>query len=143
MRALNQFLFASVITVTLGLACQTNAQYKPTSDDGITASPRVRQQLDERMVAARLTAPATLVTATRRPAGLDGIAASPKVRQMLAERKRAVSGAASFEVTTTGYQATGSDGITASPRLRQRLDERPATASVKQFSGARHAFTKN
>jgi len=31
----------------LAIASSANAQYKPTGDDGITASPRVRQQLDE------------------------------------------------------------------------------------------------
>lgn len=30
------------------LVSQAQAQYKPTGDDGITASPRLRQQLDER-----------------------------------------------------------------------------------------------
>ncbi len=32
----------------LALSASTQAQYKPTGDDGITASPRLRQQLDDR-----------------------------------------------------------------------------------------------
>jgi hypothetical protein len=44
-----------------GLAGEAKAQYKPTGDDGVSASPRLRQQLDERK--ARLnTAPATVVS---------------------------------------------------------------------------------
>jgi hypothetical protein len=44
---------AAVLTVAfLALASQANAQYKPTGDDGITASPRVRAQLQERAMPA-------------------------------------------------------------------------------------------
>ena len=41
---------ALAVAFIAGLAVvnQANAQYKPTGDDGITASPRLRQQLDER-----------------------------------------------------------------------------------------------
>ncbi|HEY5910683.1 MAG TPA: hypothetical protein VJA21_08780 [Verrucomicrobiae bacterium] len=143
MRALNQFLFASAIAVTLGFACLANAQYKPTSDDGITASPRVRQQLDERMATARQTAPATVVAATRRPSGLAGVAASPKVRQMLAEPRVFIHSTPPIEVLTAGYRATGSDGITAPPKLRQQIDERSASAPVSLSPALPHRFTKN
>jgi hypothetical protein len=48
------------VTFIAGLmVSQAQAQYKPTGDDGITASPRLRQQLDERR-ARTSTATATL-----------------------------------------------------------------------------------
>jgi hypothetical protein len=39
---------AAVLVTALTAAISANAQYQPTGDDGITASPKVRQQLDER-----------------------------------------------------------------------------------------------
>jgi hypothetical protein len=41
-------LATALITVMVGTATSANAQYKATGDDGITASPKVRAQLDER-----------------------------------------------------------------------------------------------
>ena len=125
MKNLNSILFAAAIAASFSLVDNANAQYKATGADGITASPKVRQQLNERAAATRVAAVTPAVTVTyRNPA--DGITASPKVRQMLAERKVVISGAPSTEVAAAGYRATGSDGITASPKLRQQLDERGA-----------------
>ena len=39
---------ATVLITAFMAAAPANAQYKPTGDDGITASPRLRAQLDER-----------------------------------------------------------------------------------------------
>ena len=36
------------LLVSMGTVATAHAQYRPTGDDGIAASPRVRQQLDER-----------------------------------------------------------------------------------------------
>ncbi len=60
MKELNSTLVAALAGLALSLLAGTaQAQYKPTGDDGITASPRLRQQLDERK--AR-TAPAVAAT---------------------------------------------------------------------------------
>ncbi len=39
---------AAILIATLAAVAPANAQYRPTGDDGITASPRLRFQLDER-----------------------------------------------------------------------------------------------
>jgi hypothetical protein len=39
---------ATVLITAFMAAAPANAQYKPTGDDGVTASPRLRAQLDER-----------------------------------------------------------------------------------------------
>jgi hypothetical protein len=130
MNNLNKILFAAALAATVSLANNASAQYKPTGDDGITASPKVRQMLNERAAAAHPAPSISVATVTTRTPGLDGVAASPKVRQMLAERKVAVSGTPSAEVASAGYRATGADGIAASPKLRQQLNERGATYMI-------------
>lgn len=124
MKNLNSILFAAAIAATLSLASNASAQYRPTGDDGITASPKVRQMLNERAAATRVAPATPSVTINyRNPA--NGVTASPKVLQMLAERKVVVSGAPEAEVAASaGYRPTGADGVTASPKLRQQLDER-------------------
>ncbi len=123
MKNLNNVLFAAAIAATVSLANTASAQFKPTGDDGITASPKVRQMFNERAAATRVAPSTPSVTVTyRNPA--DGVTASPKVRQMLAERKIVVSGAPSTEVAAAVYRPTAADGVTASPKLRQQLDER-------------------
>ena len=123
MKNLNSILFAAAIAATFGLANNASAQFKATTDDGIAASPKVRQMLNERAAATRVAPATPSVTVTYRNQA-DGITASPKVRQMLAERKVVISGAPATEVASAGYRPTGSDGVTASPKLRQQLDER-------------------
>ena len=52
---------AAVALAVVAFAGTASAQYKPVGDDGITASPKVRQMLNERKAAARpaiATAPA-------------------------------------------------------------------------------------
>jgi hypothetical protein len=127
MNNLNKVLFATAMAATFSLVDNASAQYRATGADGITASPKVRQQLNERAAATHI-APSTHCATVMHPThGLGGVAASPKVRQMLAERRVAVAGAPSAEVVAAGYRATGPDDIAASPKLRQRLNERPAT----------------
>jgi len=93
MKALNQILFAAVLVATLSLSSNASAQYKINEEDGIAASPRVRQMLNERKtsaVAAALVsnyhATTTVASAGLRVRENDGIAASPKLRQQLNER---------------------------------------------------------
>ena len=123
MKNLNKVLFAAAMAATVSLATTASAQYKPIGDDGVTASPKVRQMLNERAAAKRVAPPTPSVTVTyRNPA--DGITASPKVRQMLAERKVVVGAAPETQVAAAGYRPTGADGITASPKLREQLNSR-------------------
>ena len=94
-------------------------------DDGIAASPKVRQMLDEQKAMKHTaTAPAVAVNVTR-PAD-DGIAASPKLREQLNERK-AVSSSTAVAVSATRVK---DDGIAASPKLREQLNERGARFEI-------------
>ena len=124
MNNMNKVLFAAALAATFSLANNASAQYKPTGADGITASPKVRQMLNERAAAATVAPAVSSVTVTYRTPNLEGVTVSPKVRQMLAERKVVVDSTTATEVAFVGYRATGADGVTASPKLRQQLDER-------------------
>ena len=85
MKNLNKVLLAAAVAATVGLATNASAQYKPVGDDGIAASPKVRQMLNE--TESRTTVPAAPAVAVNhtRPAD-DGITASPKGRAQLNER---------------------------------------------------------
>jgi hypothetical protein len=49
---------ASIFFATLSLLAPANAQYRPTGPDGITASPKLRSQLDERRARSTPATPA-------------------------------------------------------------------------------------
>ena len=121
MKNLTKISLAAAVIATLGIAFDTSA-------DGIAASPKVQQMLNER--AARAVAAAPVAGVTYRTPALDEITASPKVRQFLAERKVVVSSAPGSEVASAGYNPTGNDGVTASPKLRAQLNERNAASIV-------------
>ena len=134
---MNQILFAAVIATTLSLASQANAQFKANEGDGIAASPKVRQMLNERkasQVAAALSknTSTTGTVATYRTGGPDGIVASPKLRQMLNEQRasKILATPAQESNLVAGYRAVGNDGIAASPRVRQQLNERGGALMV-------------
>jgi pyruvate/2-oxoglutarate dehydrogenase complex dihydrolipoamide acyltransferase (E2) component len=132
MKTINQFFLIGTLAATFTLVSSASAQSQMAGDDGIAASPKVRQMLNEQKSLTRpasakgaQTTPAAVASIGYRTASDDGIAASPKVRQMLNERNAVVSApSASSEVAWQGYRATGADGITASPKLRQQLNER-------------------
>ncbi len=126
MKHLNKILALAAFTAMLGLANSASAQYRAGGDDGITASPKHRQFLNEsgkRMVKGVPSAPATVAAVGYRATGVDGITASPKLRQFIND-SRGVQSTPGAVVVKVGYQATGDDGITASPKLRQQLNER-------------------
>lgn len=135
MKSLDRILFATAIATTFSLAGIANAQIGANENDGIAASPKVRQMFNEQKTSARSAAMAHQHgTAAVAPAGQAAtrtveIAASPKTRQALDERRAAV-GRPSSQVASAAYQATGADGITAAPKLRQQLNERPTTFMV-------------
>ena len=123
---------ASLAVAALIPAVQANAQYKPTGDDGITASPRVRKALNERPMACRsVSASCEGVNLTH--AANDGIAASPKVRARMDDFKRiavAATASRSAGIAASTTRAPN-DGIAASPKLRQLMRESPVQPQVE------------
>jgi hypothetical protein len=123
MKNLNFILVGAAIAATSSLAYNASAQFKPAIDDGIAASPKVRQMLNEAAPAPRYVVLGTVPTVTYRTVDLEGVTAPPKTAQMLAEQRVVVSHTSPAEVASVGYYPTGPDGVTASPKLRQQLDE--------------------
>ena len=113
--------FSAVALLALGAAAP--AQYETIGDDGIVASPKLRQLLNERRVV--VTTDWDSQTVGYEATGPDGITASPKMRQFLTDQT-CLAVWPEEESYTVGYVPTGADGITASPKLRQMLDERSA-----------------
>jgi len=115
-------LFVTGFAAVSILASGASAQSQITGNDGLAASPRLRQQLNDRKIA--ISGPIGIIGRVGYLAtDENGIAASPKLRQQLAERKTGAS-ISTPVVASAGYRSTGPDGITASPKLRQQLDER-------------------
>ena len=119
------------LTILIGPVGSINAQ--SVGDDGIAASPRLRQILTERKASANAAATGS------RDAGYkavrdDGIAASPKQRQILNEKQVAAGGTGGGMPVTSyrdaGYKAVGDDGIAASPKMRQLLNEQKPAFQV-------------
>jgi hypothetical protein len=132
MKTTKRLIMTGLAVAALIPVCQANAQYKPTGDDGVTASPRVRKTLNEWPMACRTASVSSDRVNLTRAAG-DGIAASPRVRAQLEELKRiALAAKASpsggIEASTT---RAPNDGIAASPKLRQLMREWPAQPQVE------------
>lgn len=124
MKHSNRLLIAAAALALFVSAGQSQAQYRAVGDDGIAASPKVRQMLNEQKARAAATQQVTI----NRIVPQTTIAASPKVQQMLKEQMRAPGPQLGPE--TAGYKATGSDGVTASPKVRQMLDEHRQTVEI-------------
>ena len=124
MKNSNRLLIAAAALALFASAGQIKAQSQAVGDDGIAASPKVRQMLNKRKASA--VAPQEVTINQSVPQAT--IAASPKVQQMRNERMPAPVLPVSPE--TTSYRATGSDGITASPKVRAKLDERKQTVEI-------------
>ncbi len=132
MKSLNRILAIAASAAMFGLVNSANAQYRAGGDDGIAASPKYRQFLNEsgkRMVKGAPTTSATVAAVGYRATGVDGITASPRLRQIIND-SRGVQSTPGTVVAKVGYRATGNDGITASPRLRQQLNESGRTFMV-------------
>ncbi len=132
MKAFKTLLISAAIAGTMGSVFIANAQYTPIGGDGLAASPKVRQNLNDHKVTPVVeVSRETVRSVSYQAIGTDGIAASPRVRQAINEHQgRATAPALSTEVASVGYRATGPDGITASPRVRQQLNEHPAVMMV-------------
>src|SRR6266567_5724321 len=128
MKKINYPLIAAVAGLLIASAGQANAQYQAVGDDGIAASPKVRQMLNERKARTAVSAFPTQVT-TYQGGTSDKVAASPKVQQMRKEQQ-AIAAAPRSTPNVAGYRATGDDGITASPKVRAMLDERRQAVEV-------------
>src|SRR6266850_7583068 len=120
MKTANRLLIMTAALAFFASAGQIQAGTKPCCDDGIAASPKVRQMLDERKAQCCAQPAAAVTTSTTRSRAT--IAASPRVQQMRNERA-VVSTSPSID-QTVGYRATRTDGTTASPKDRQTRDER-------------------
>lgn len=92
MKNTNRFLVLAAAAIFLASASQSKAQYRAVGDDGIAASPKHRQFLNEsgkRMVKGT---PSTVVGSVGYQAtGRDGITASPKLRQMIDDSRGVAS----------------------------------------------------
>ena len=130
MKNLNKILTVVAFSAMFAISAsaQNSVGYRPTGDDGITASPKVRELLNQRKPVAS-TPSAAVTNPGFRATGDDGITASPKLRQTLNER-RTVPSTPSTGVASAGYRPTGDDGITASPKVRQQIEERKPHATM-------------
>jgi len=94
MKMAKPILFAAALTAVLTLNTSARAQLRDPPDDGIAASPKLRQMLNEQKKVA-----------------------SPKLSQMLAELKKVGGDSGTRELAAN-------DGITASPKLREQMRDR-------------------
>ena len=118
MTKLNQILLTVAVAGTINMANSASAQYRAAGDDGIAASPKVRQMLDERQRSKDFALASQ--PAAHYPAAVgDGIAASPKLRMVLDEQKRSTA-VIPPSTAIAGYRAVGADGIAASPNCASR-----------------------
>ncbi|ODU25142.1 MAG: hypothetical protein ABS95_00945 [Verrucomicrobia bacterium SCN 57-15] len=130
MKTTTTLLALSAGILFLASASTSNAQFRATGDDGITASPKYRQFLNERgRPMVKGAKPTTVASVGYQPTGRDGITASPKLRQFINE-SRGVESTPGTVVVKVGYRPTGDDGITASPKFRQFLDEHKSSYQV-------------
>lgn len=125
MKNQNQLAIVILTAIASMFVSQGRAQSLAGAEDGVAASPKVRQALNERRAAAqaRKISSIAVASASYRAVGDQGIAASPRLRQMLDQGKVAAVPAGTAGVYA-GYRATGTDGITASPKMREQMDER-------------------
>jgi L-fucose isomerase-like protein len=78
--------FAAISSLASHADAQSSVGYRPTGDDGITASPKLRQMIDARTTVQGMSASA-VASIGYRAVGADGIVASPKLRQQLGEHE--------------------------------------------------------
>ena len=126
MKAKNRMLRSAVVVCALALPNVVSAQYQPVGDDGIAASPKMRQFLEEQRARSQMGAAETPVFVGQGQSG-DVIARAPQFQENLTSPSLLLSGTAG----DVSYKPTGDDGITASPKARQQLNER----TVRSGSG--------
>jgi hypothetical protein len=129
MKNTNHLVILAAVTLLLASTTPSKAQYQAVGDDGIAASPKVRQMLNERK-AAPITPGDAAQVVNSKPASEYKIVASPKVRQMLNEQAAFKAASTVTSTPVVGYQAVGDDGIAASPKLREMLKERSPAIQI-------------
>ena len=128
MKMTNKLIKTGLATAAIISVFQAHAQ-------GITASPKVQMQLEERRRNAEFatvsSSESTAASTTRIPN--DGIAASPKVRMQLEERRRNSEFSIMFpsESMLASTTRAPNDGIVASPKVREQMSQRPAAPQVE------------
>jgi hypothetical protein len=127
MKTMEIKILAALAAAVLIPALDTRAQYKPTGDDGVTASPKVRKTLDERRLMAQAASMPVVTVDLAHPQG-DGIAASPKARAQMAAHAVWAGVAPGNEPSTT---RAPNDGLVASPKAREILRGGPARPTVE------------
>jgi hypothetical protein len=99
--------------------------YRTTGDDGIAASPRLRQQMDDRRVMQTAMGGSEIAVST----GTSGKVSSTQGTYVVQNEQRAAT--PTYQSQSIGtYKTTGDDGIAASPRLRQMMNDRVVRPEV-------------
>jgi hypothetical protein len=130
MNLTNKLFMTGVVISALMPVFQAHAQYRPTGEDGITASPRLRQMLSERPALDRYGSTSSdpvLVSGSTR----DGIVAPSKSNPQLTQRKGNITLPTSTASALASTTKAPNDGIAASPKLRQQMREQPVRSEVQ------------
>ena len=117
---MNRILWVATVAGACALASGAKAQYRAVGDDGIAASPKLRQKLDERRTTVAIGAAETPVMVSQGRSD-DEIIGSPKANETLTPPMVPVVFSTGGDVS---YKPVGDDGIAASPKVRQLLNER-------------------
>ena len=107
-----------IAAVALGLLTPAMAQFKAVGDDGIAASPKLREQLDARTAAARAVTPVVTVDPAR-----PAVFASPKLLDTIGTRTVVV--ATPVTVKPALKNCCAATKVTVSPKT---LDNAPTVA---------------
>ena len=114
-------IILAAVTITASFLTQAQAQYRVNEPDGIAASPKVRQMMNERKAPVIIVAPVS-PTVVVQTSPEPGIAASPKVSQFLAEQR---ANRESMNVVVPSVEPQPAQtGIAASPRVQKEMNER-------------------
>ena len=114
MKRIEKILFVAASAAVFSMV-SANAQYQVVGENGIAASPKLRQLFNEKEQRTTVAPDTSVASASYRPTAEDRIAVSPKLRQLLIER-RTVPSTPPAAVASVGYRPTDEDGITASPK---------------------------
>ena len=124
MKMIKALCSVATLAIAVTMAGQARGQYQPAGDDGIAASPKLRQMLNDQ----RTTAPETAVW-YQRSSEPQTVVVAPTTRDTVETPTSVVVSETAMEGTVS-YQPTGPDGITASPKLRQQLNDYPSHFEV-------------
>lgn len=130
MKMTHKSAMTSIAMAALLPLLHANAQYKATGEDGVTASPRVRQKLNDQAMTCPCASTTTDSVAYVH-ASSGRIAASPRLRAQLAERSLVAVPVSPPAVVAARRTHTPIDSIAASPKLMEQMRERVALPQVE------------